>query len=508
MEDLYLYVAVLVSVIIGYKVLFGKKLNYPPGPRAYPIVGHLPVLKPPLYQYFESVSKKLGPVLLFWMGKVPVLVVSSPEAFEECFTKNDVVFADRPKSMSGEHLTYDYTFLVWAPHGPIWKSLRRLTFSEIFSIKALQRSAYIREEEIRHLAGRLLKYSVKGNNSKVDMKHMFALLTSSVIMRVAAGKRHVPVVDEDTKEEKRLLQQFKDLFFPIVSMTICDFIPVMRLIGYKGIEKSMIQLAEKREVFLNGLVAEVRARRAAAGKTTVGENGEGVSVIDIILNLQETDPEFYTDDIVKGIVMMMFIAGTETSTATLEWAFTLLMQHPEKMRKLQAEIDSVVGDSRFVCESDFANLPYLRAVVKETLRMYPPAPLSLPHFSNQACTVGGYDIPKGTMLFANLWTMQRDPKVWDEPDAFKPERFEEYDREGGYQYAPFGVGRRSCPGGGMGTHISSLGIGILMQCFDWGHLGMDEDMSHARGTASLSRKKPLEADFTPRTKMAGLLSQL
>nr|ANC33511.1 1,3,5-trihydroxyxanthone synthase [Hypericum perforatum] len=509
MDGLYLKLALtlLLSIFIAYKFFLRKKHNYPPGPRALPIIGNLHLIKPgPLYLYYETVSKRLGPIILFWMGKVPVMVISSPEAFEECFTKNDLIFADRPKTVSGDHLTYNYTFIVFAPHGPIWKSLRRLTFSEIFSQKALQRSAFVREEEARHFVGRLLKCTAGGNKPKLDMKYMLSLLTSSVIMRVAAGKRHVAVSDEDTEEEKRLMQEFKDLFFPIVSMTPCDFIPVLRMIGFKGIEKSIIQLGKKREVFLNKLLVEVRARRGADAEKRL--NGEKPNaVVDTLLNLQETDPEFYTDDIIKGIITMMFIAGTETSTATLEWALTLLLQHPKKMEKLRAEIDGVVGDTRLVNESDFSKLPYLKAVVKETMRLYPPSPLLLPRYSSEACTIGGYYVPKGTMLLVNVWTMHRDPKLWDEPNEFKPERFVEGDLEG-YLYQPFGHGRRICPGAGMGTHIVCETLGMLVQCFDWDQIGMDEDMTHQAGAASMSKNKPLEASFAPRSEMAKLLSQL
>nr|WJJ53770.1 cytochrome P450 monooxygenase 3 [Garcinia xanthochymus] len=508
MADLYFYLGLFLSLFVLSKLFFGKKHNYPPGPPALPVVGHLHLLKPPLYFYFEKVAKRFGPIVLLWMGKVPVLVVTSPAAFEECFTKNDVIFADRPKSVSGGYLTFNYTLLVWAPHGPVWRALRRLTFSEIFSPKALQKSSSVREDEVRHLVKRFFRYSADGNRPKIDMKYMFTLLTTNVIMRLAAGKRHVPFKDEETKEEKALYQLFKDLFFPIVSMTICDFIPVFRWIGYKGLEKSYIGLAERREVLLGKLVRELKERRIAAKKGVRVENDgeENGCVGDTIMVLQETDPDFYTDDIVKGVLMMMFIAGTETSTATLEWALTLLLQHPDKMEKLKAEIDNVVGHERFLTEADFPKLPYLRNVVKEALRLYPPVPLSLPHFSTEATTVGGYEIPKGTMVFANVWAMHRDPKTWENPEAFEPERFE-VEREG-YVHNPFGAGRRICPGGPMGTHIVSLGLGMLMQCFDWDQIGMDEDMSHSKGTASLTKAKALMASFVPCPHMVKLLSQL
>nr|ANC33512.1 TXS-like protein [Hypericum perforatum] len=505
--ELYLYLAAFFLAFSAFKLLSRKKHNYPPGPRALPVVGNLHLIKPPLYRFFQTASGRFGPIMLFWMGRTPFLVVSSPDAVEECFTKNDIIFADRPNSMSGDHLTYNYQFLVWAHHGPLWKNLRRLTYTEIFSLKALQRSAFVREEETSHFAGRLLRYCSSGK-TKLNMKYMFSLLASSVIMRVAAGKRHVAVHDEDTEEERRRIKEFKELFFPVVTPAVGDYIPVLRTIGYKGVEKGMIRLAQKRDVYLNNLVAEVRAKRKASGKRSSGEDGDKLSsVADTVLNLQETQPELYTDDIVKSLVMMMFIAGTETSTTVLEWSLTLLLQHPNKMQKLQAEIDGITGESRLMNESDLPNLPYLRAVVKEALRLFPPVPLLLPHFSTDACTVGGYDIPKGTMLLVNVWAMHRDPKLWDEPTEFRPERFVETNLDT-YLLVPFGVGRRACAGNTMGTHMVCVALGVLMQCFDWDQLGMDEDMSHAVGAGTLSKGKPLEASFAPRPKMTNILSSL
>jgi cytochrome P450 len=209
------------------------------------------------------------------------------------------------------------------------------------------------------------------------------------------------------------------------------------------------------------------------------------------------------------MVQMMFDAGTDTTATTMEWAMSLLLNHPEELQKVKAEIDSQVGDGRLINDSDLPKLPYLRCVINETLRLYPVVPLLLPHFSSEDCSLGGFKIPRGTILLVNAWAIHRDPKLWEEPTKFKPERFEGFNGERErFKFVPFGTGRRACPGAGMATRIMSLALGALIQCFDWERVGKEMvDMSPGLELL-LSKAKPLEAVCTPRQSMTTILSQL
>ena len=144
-------------------------------------------------------------------------------------------------------------------------------------------------------------------------------------------------------------------------------------------------------------------------------------------------------------LQVLLNAGTDTSSVTVEWTMCLLLNNPRMLEKARAEIDTYVGTNRLIDEPDLSKLPYLHNIIQETFRLCPPGPLLVPHESSDDCKIGGYDVPRGTILFVNAWEIHRDPKVWDDPTSFKPERYEGLKVEAS-RLMPFGMGRRSCPG--------------------------------------------------------------
>lgn len=188
---------------------------------------------------------------------------------------------------------------------------------------------------------------------------------------------------------------------------------------------------------------------------------------------------------------------------------SLLLNHPEVLEKVKNEIDQHVTPGRLLDDSDLSNLPYLHCIIKETLRLFPAAPLLLPHFSSENCTINGFHIPRATTLLVNIWAIHRDPILWEEPDKFKPERFEGIKEESqGYKFLPFGMGRRSCPGAGMAMRLMSLALGTLIQCFEWERVGPELVNMDAESKLTLPKAQPLEALYKPRPSMSVLLSQL
>lgn len=185
---------------------------------------------------------------------------------------------------------------------------------------------------------------------------------------------------------------------------------------------------------------------------------------------------------------------------------SLLLNHPHLIKKAQVEIDRVVGKNRMVDESDVANLPYLRCIINETLRLYPANPLLVPHESSKDCVIGGYNISRGTMLIVNQWAIHHDPKLWIDPERFNPERFEglEGSREG-FKFLPFGYGRRSCPGEGLAVRMLGMTLGSIIQCFDWERISHElVDMTEGPGIV-MPKAVPLVAKCRPRLEMMSLM---
>ncbi|CAI8592046.1 unnamed protein product [Vicia faba] len=173
---------------------------------------------------------------------------------------------------------------------------------------------------------------------------------------------------------------------------------------------------------------------------------------------------------VKFIMLNIFVAGTDTSTYTLEWAMAELMHNPEIMSKVQNELEQVVGKGIPVEETDIAKLPYMQAVIKETFRVHPPVPLLLPRKAETDVEIGDYIIPKDAQVLVNAWVIGRDPSKWENPNAFVPERFfnSEIDFKGHhFELIPFGSGRRICPGLPLAIRMLPLMLGSLVNCFDW-----------------------------------------
>lgn len=199
-------------------------------------------------------------------------------------------------------------------------------------------------------------------------------------------------------------------------------------------------------------------------------------------------------------------AGTETSATTVEWAMAELITRPHMIKRAQDELDNTILTNRLVSESDLPNLPYLQALLKESFRLHPPIPLLLPHESHQPSEFHGYHFPTGTALIVNSFAIHRDPSVWQNPDAFDPERFltahSEVNHLSGndsFELIPFGAGRRMCPAFNLGNTVAGLSLANLLYVFDWalpdGQTGVD--MEEFFGL-SVSMKKPLYLVGKPR----------
>ncbi|KAK9949053.1 hypothetical protein M0R45_004599 [Rubus argutus] len=482
MEDILLYTSLsLIFILFTFKFLFQSKRrrypNLPPSPPSLPIIGHLHILKPPVHRTFHRLSQTHGPVFTLWFGSRRVVIVSSSSAVEECFTKNDIILANRPRGLLGKYIGYNWSTMVSAPYGDHWRNLRRIGAIEIFSSQRLNMFSTIRKDEVKNLVRKLAQNSSSGNFAKVEMKSMLNELTFNIIMTMVAGKRYYGDDSEDKEEAQQFREIMTEVFAQGSASNPADFIPVLNWVGSNGYENKIRELGKRADEFLQGLIDEHKG---------IKRN----TMIDHLLSLQESQPEYYNDQIIKGLIMVLLQAGTDTSAVTLEWAMSNLLNHPQVLKKAKAELDSKLGPDRFLDEPDVSKLPYLQNIISETLRLYAP-PLLVPHLSSDDCTIAGFDVPRDTMVMVNAWAIHRDPELWDDPESFKPERFENVENES-YKLLPFGLGRRACPGSGLAQRVVGLTLGSLIQCFEWERVGGENvDMTEGKG-ATMPKAVPLE----------------
>ncbi|TYH17815.1 hypothetical protein ES288_A05G220600v1 [Gossypium darwinii] len=324
--------------------------NLPPSPPALPIIGHLHLLKEPFHRTLHQLSQKYGPILLLQFGTRKVLIVSSASAAEECFTKNDIIFANRPQMLAGKHLNYNYSTIGLAPYGDYWRNLKRLTTVELFSTSRLAMFAGIRQEEVQLLLKELFLASTR-KPAKVELSSKLMDLVFNIILRMIAGKRYYgeDVVDKKAMEFQDIMKEATELHG---STNLNDFFPVLQWVDFQGVERKMKGTMKKLDKFLQFLLEEHREMRAdsthqSSGSSDASNKATKTTLIDVMLSLQQTEPEFYTDETIKGTILAVLGAGTETSSVSVQWAISLLLNHPEAMHKAWTEITAEVGQDKF-----------------------------------------------------------------------------------------------------------------------------------------------------------------
>ncbi|KAK1587079.1 hypothetical protein Q3G72_009297 [Acer saccharum] len=257
-----------------------------------------------MHRTFHNLAKKYGPIFSLRFGSRLVVVVSSASAAEECFTKNDIVFANRPKLLLGKHIGYNNTTLTLAPYGDHWRNLRRITTIEVFSSIRLNMFLPIRRDETKRLLEKLSRSSSQGGFFKVELKTMFSELTFNIMMRMVAGKRYYGDDVEDEEEARRFRKIMKEATSYGGASNPRDFLPILNWIDGGDFTNKLVNLSKRIDEFLQGLIDEHRIKKAGLESTN--------TMIDHLLSLQESQPEYYTDQIIKGLIMVMLLAGTET----------------------------------------------------------------------------------------------------------------------------------------------------------------------------------------------------
>ncbi|KAH6791440.1 hypothetical protein C2S51_006446 [Perilla frutescens var. frutescens] len=502
-------------IVIFYYFYHNPNYNNRSLPRAggaLPIIGHLHLFagKQLLHKTLAAMADKYGPVFTVKLGSQENMVVSSWETAKECFTTLDKVFADRPNLTATRLLGFDGAMFGLAPYGPYWRQMRKIATLELLSHRRIDLMSHIRASELQTSLKKLYDlWVVDGSRVRVrtvDMKVWFDDLTMNTFVRMVGGERK----DGDSERRGEVRELMRDYFHCFGVFVLSDAIPLLAWLDLQGHERSMKRKAKAVDDLVGEWLAEHKEKRETTKyKSTVVDDDEEEEedFMDAMLTVMEDAdfPQFEADTITKATCLNMVLAGSDATMVTLTWALSLLLNNPHTLKKAREEVDAHISKDRHVNDSDIKNLVYLEAVVKETLRLYPATPMIGLHSSSEDCTLStGHHIPSGTRLLVNIWKIQRDEKLWEEPLEFRPERFltshKDLDMRGGhnFEFTPFGSGRRSCPGSSLALQIVHSTLASLLHCYEFSRASDAEiDMSESYGLINL-KATPLEVYITPR----------
>ncbi|XP_041992314.1 premnaspirodiene oxygenase-like [Salvia splendens] len=463
-----------------------KAMNkLPPGPKTLPIIGNLHQISYPTFRCFTDLSKQYGPLMRLKLCGTSAVVVSSPELARQMLKDLDPNYADKPRIVVAEIMFYHASSIVFTPYGDYWRQMRKLCTIELLSPKMVRLFQTIRNDQI----GRLINSLRESSGSAVNFTEMILYNSNSITCRAACGG----VV----KDNETLMKLMLDSTKVITNFEIADMFPSSRIASALSWTKPRIRtMRNKLDVIMDEIIERhKRNRRSGLGNSEFGSE----DLVDVFLRVQEEGELKYpiTNDNIKAVLYDIFIGGTETSSTTIDWAMVELLRHPEAMAKAQAEVRRVLNEN-----NDERTFKYLKYVIKETLRLHPPAPV-LPRASKEEKVIDGYTIPAGQTVLFNIWAMQRDPRYWKDPEKFEPERFENLSVDflgGDHQFLPFGGGKRMCPGLTFGTTTVESVLAQLLYNFDWklpaGVTPQDLDITENDGITA-ARKNNLFVVATP-----------
>uniref|UniRef100_A0ACD5ZNR2 Uncharacterized protein n=1 Tax=Avena sativa TaxID=4498 RepID=A0ACD5ZNR2_AVESA len=474
-----------------------KKRQLPPGPWTLPIIGSLHHVFGVLpHRTMAQLSRRHGPLMLLRLGEIPTVVVSSAEAAELVMKTNDLMFVSRPRSTMQTIFGCGGKSISFAPYGDRWRQMRKICITELLSSKQVRRMEGIRAEEVGNLLRSIAAAASSPAGGTVNVREMVTALSNDVVTRAVFGGKFT--------QQREFLREMDEAFQLLGGFSLVDLFPSSWLVRRLSNGERHMRRCHGR---IQQIIAGVIHKRKAAGEDGCGSDSDEEDLLDVLLRLQREDSlEFpLTTEVIGAVLFDMFAGATNTTATILEWCMSELVINPGAMAKAQMEVREMIGHGRaVVTNSDLPELCYMRMVIKEVLRLHPPAAL-IPRLTREDCTVMGYDMLKDTNVFINIFAVSRDPRYWENPEDFNPERFENNDMSYNgtrFEFTPFGAGRRQCPGIMFGTSTLDVTLANLLYHFDWmlpdGASPASFDMSERFGL-TISRKHGLQLKAIPHT---------
>ncbi|KAL4379697.1 hypothetical protein GQ457_02G028660 [Hibiscus cannabinus] len=503
-----LCVAALIKALLNLGLLYRKygrsNTNLPPGPPTFPLIGNAMLLGKSFYELesnLRRVHAKLGNMVTLRIGPYPLVFVRDHSLAHQALVQKGSVFGDRPSSVSlGNQNTINS-----APYGPTWSVLRKNLTSEILNPSRVRSYSHARKWVLHILKEQLIKS--RGSGEPVRVVDHFRYAVVCLLALMCFGDKL------DEKQIRRIEGVQRDLLLSFENFNILNIWPRVTKVLFYKLWKKVQRIRQNQEDVLIPLIrARKKAKQENLNKMKEEEEEEDdfiISYVDTLLDLQlPLEKRELNEGEMVSLCSEFLNAGTDTTSTVLQWIMANLVKYPDIQEKLLMEIKGVVGEGEEeVKEEDLQKMPYLKAVILEGLRRHPPAHFLLPHRVTKDVVLNDFLLPNKIIINFMVAEMGMDPKVWEDPMVFKPERFlksdgseESFDMTGskGIKMMPFGAGRRICPALGLALLHLEYFVANLVWSFDWKAVnGDDVDLSE-KEEFTIVMKTPLQAHIYSR----------
>ncbi|KAA0037914.1 hypothetical protein IC582_007841 [Cucumis melo] len=432
--------------------------NLPPGPKPLPLIGNLLDFGDKPHKSLATMAKVHGPIISLKLGRVTAVVVSSSAMAKEVLQTNDQFLCNRvvPEALTAH--SHDQLGFPWIPVSPLWRNYRKICNNKLFAGKILDTNENLRRKKVEELVEIVRKSALKGeavNLGRLAFATTLNLLSNTIFS--------VDLADPNSELARDFKKYVSAIMEEAGKPNLSDYFPVLKKLDVQGIRKRMeIHMGNVLKL-LDSMIKQ-RIIQQELNPDSVPNN----DLLHYLLTNEEIQAEIDQNQM-QQLLLVLFSAGSDTTSSTLQWAMALLLNNPEKLKKAQVEMKQVLGKKKLMEEADIPRLAYLQAVVKETFRLHPAAPLLL-RKAQEEVKIGGFTICKDARVFVNAWAIGRDPMSWENPECFEPERFlgSEIDVRGrNFELVPFGGGRRICPGLPLAMRMLHLMLGSLISFFNW-----------------------------------------
>uniref|UniRef100_A0A5B6Z161 Geraniol 8-hydroxylase-like n=1 Tax=Davidia involucrata TaxID=16924 RepID=A0A5B6Z161_DAVIN len=448
----------LLSIAKGSKSTNPGKL--PPGPTPLPVIGNLLKLGNRPHKALAELAKTHGPIMILKLGRINTVVISSPTMAKQVLQKQDLAFSNRATPDSVRAHNHNQVSMAWSPVSTSrWRSLRKICNSHIFSSQRLDANQHLRRQKVHELVAQIRESCQAGvavDIGQAAFRTSLNLLSNTIFS--------MNLDDPSSDMARELKEVVCSIMEDVGKPNLVDYFPVLKKMDLQGIRRRMTINFGKIIELLDGMINQRLELKKVYGYIASND------VLDTLLNIIGDRNDEIDQTRIKHLLLDLFAAGTDTTSSTLEWAMAEILHNPKTLSKAQAELEQTIGRGHPVEESDIARLPYLQAIVKETMRLHPAIPFLLPRKVEADVEICGFTVPKDTQVLVNAWAIGRDPSIWVNPNLFMPERFlgSQVDVRGrDFELIPFGAGRRICPGLPLAVRMVHLMLGSLINSFDW-----------------------------------------